>query len=251
MSKRNNDGDVIANRISLLEAKGQKLLASLYGSRPDWDTTINDATKSQDGDDDQDLRQNYAHDRIGLGGILPKDVEDGSFTSRTRTSDDKLLQQLIGKKKAKAHIAAKQEAARPNAAAKAQQYKKAAAAQKKEESDDEEEGRAATFKSKRRRNEEKREVRKVDSDDEDEEMRARRLGGGVANGSVVKVEEGMEKEGTVADAQKEVELAKKEEDDEEAQVTQPAPKKARTKPKSFLDEILAERSKKKSKKAKT
>jgi hypothetical protein len=62
MSKRTNDGDVIANRISLLEAKGQKLLASLYGSRPDWDTT-NDATQSRDEDDDQDLKQNYVHDR--------------------------------------------------------------------------------------------------------------------------------------------------------------------------------------------
>jgi hypothetical protein len=62
MSKRNSEGDVIANRISLLEAKGQKLLASLYGSRPDWDTTDN-AAKTQDEDDDQDLKQNYAHDR--------------------------------------------------------------------------------------------------------------------------------------------------------------------------------------------
>ena len=62
MSKRNNEGDVIANRISLLEAKGQKLLASLYGSRPDWDTT-DSTTKVQDEDDTQELKQNYAHDR--------------------------------------------------------------------------------------------------------------------------------------------------------------------------------------------
>ena len=62
MSKRNNEGDVIANRISLLEAKGQKLLASLYGSRPDWSTADGDA-KTQVEDDDQDLKQNYAHDR--------------------------------------------------------------------------------------------------------------------------------------------------------------------------------------------
>ena len=170
MSKRTNDGDVIANRISLLEAKGQKLLASLYGSRPDWDTT-NDATQSRDEDDDQDLKQNYAHDRIGLGGILPKDIEDGSFTRRIVTSDDKLLQQLIGKKKAKAHISAKQEAARPTAAAKAQQYRKQAA--KKEESDDDDEGRTATFKSKRQAKKENQQAKKVDSDDEDEETRAK------------------------------------------------------------------------------
>jgi hypothetical protein len=62
MSKRNNEGDVIANRISLLEAKGQKLLATLYGARPDWDTA-DSATKVQDEDDNKDLKQNYAHDR--------------------------------------------------------------------------------------------------------------------------------------------------------------------------------------------
>ncbi|KAH6859101.1 hypothetical protein BKA58DRAFT_393564 [Alternaria rosae] len=242
MSKRDNEGDVIANRISLLEAKGQKLLASLYGSRPDWGTADGHA-KTQDKDDDQDLKQNYAHDRIGVGGIVPKDIEDGSFTSRIRTSDDKLLQQLIGKKKAKAHITAKQEAARPNAASKAQHYKKLAA--KKEESDDDEEGRATTFKSKRQKKKVKQEAKSVDSDDEDEEMRAKRLEGGAA-----KEEEKVIKEEVTAEAQADAKPIKKEDDDDEAEATQPAPKKARTKPKSFLDEILAERSKKKSKKGK-
>ncbi|KAI4700752.1 hypothetical protein J4E81_003716 [Alternaria sp. BMP 2799] len=243
MSKRNNEGDVIANRISLLEAKGQKLLASLYGSRPDWGTADGDA-KTEVEDDDQDLKQNYAHDRIGVGGIVPKDIEDGSFTSRIRTSDDKLLQQLIGKKKAKAHITAKQEAARPNAASKTQHYKKLAA--KKEESDDDEEGRAATFKSKRLKKKVKQEAKPADSDDEDEETRAKRLEGGT-----VKEEEEDEvpKEQVTTVAHAGAKPIKKEEEDE-AEATQPAPKKARTKPKSFLDEILAERSKKKSKKGK-
>ncbi|CAN9162928.1 unnamed protein product [Alternaria alternata] len=211
MSKRTNDGDVIANRISLLEAKGQKLLASLYGSRPDWDTT-NNATQSRDEDDDQDLKQNYAHDRIGLGGILPKDIEDGSFTRRIVTSDDKLLQQLIGKKKAKAHISAKQEAARPTAAAKAQQQAK----------------------------KENQQAKKVDSDDEDEETRAKRLGDGT-----VKEEDGASREKVVMEVRADVVPTKRTDDDEEAEadVTQPAPKKAGVKPKSFLDEILAERSK--------
>jgi hypothetical protein len=181
--------------------------------------------------------------RIGVGGIVPKDIEDGSFTGRIRTSDDKLLQQLIGKKKAKAHITAKQEAARPNAAGKVQRYGKPAA--KKEESDDEE-GRAATFKSKRQKKKEKQEPKKVDSDDEDEETRAKRLEGSAAQEN----EEGPKDEIT-AEAQADAQPVKKEDDDEEAEVTQPTPKKARTKPKSFLDEILAERSKKKSKKEKT
>ncbi|CAA9966452.1 DUF3245 domain containing protein [Pyrenophora teres f. maculata] len=238
MSKRNNDGDVIANRISLLEAKGQKLLASLYGSRPDWDPADSTA-KTQNDDDDQDLKQNYAHDRIGLGGVLPKDIEDGSFTKRIPTSDDKLLQQLIGKKKAKIHIAAKQDAARPKPATKAQQYAKQNVA-KKEESD-EEEGRAATFKSKRQKKKEKKEPRKVDSDDEDEESRAKRLAANANN-------EDETKEDVIADTQ--VEVKPNQDDDDEAEVTQPAPKRTKNKPKSFLDEILAERSKKKVSKGK-
>jgi len=151
------------------------------------------------------------------------------------------LQQLIGKKKAKAHITAKQEAARPNAASKAQHYKKLAA--KKEESDDDGEGRAATFQSKRQKKKVKQEAKPADSDDEDEETRAKRLEGGT-----VKEGEGP-KEDVTTEAQADAKPIKKE-DGEEAEATQPAPKKARTKPKSFLDEILAERSKKKSKKGK-
>ncbi|EUC42758.1 hypothetical protein COCMIDRAFT_102710 [Bipolaris oryzae ATCC 44560] len=240
MSKRNNEGDVIANRISLLEAKGQKLLASLYGSRPDWDTRDNAATPQDE--DDQDLKQNYAYDRIGLGGILPKDVENGSFTKRTLTSDDKLLQQLIGKKKAKAHIMAKQEAARPSAATKTHQYSKPAVA-KKEVSDDEEDGRAATFKSKRGDRKAKKPPILPDSDDEDEEMRAKRLAAGM------KAENQETKEPTT-EAPVEDKSSEKVKEEEEAEPAQPAPKKVKIKPKSFLDEILAERSKKKSKKSK-
>ncbi|XP_014556090.1 hypothetical protein COCVIDRAFT_100883 [Bipolaris victoriae FI3] len=240
MSKRNNEGDVIANRISLLEAKGQKLLASLYGSRPDWDTRDSAATPQDE--DDQDLKQNYAHDRIGLGGILPKDVENGSFTKRTLTSDDKLLQQLIGKKKAKAHIMAKQEAARPSAATKTHQYSKPAVA-KKEVSDDEEDGRAATFKSKREGRKARKPPKALDSDDEDEETRAKRLAAGA------KTEDREIKELTT-ETPVEDKSSEKVEEEEEAEPAPPAPKKVKTKPKSFLDEILAERSKKKSKKNK-
>jgi len=171
--------------------------------------------------------------------VLPKDIEDGSFTRRIPTSDDKLLQQLIGKKKAKAHITAKQEAARPNASTKAQQYAKQIAA-KKDESD-EEEGRAATFKSKRQKKKEKQTPRNVDSDDEDEESRAKRLAATAKN-------EDQTKEVIITDTQ--VDDKTTQSKDDEAEVAPPAPKRIKTKPKSFLDEILAERSKKKSNKGK-
>ena len=50
-----------------------------------------------------------------MGSAIPKDIADGSFTRRAPTSNDKLLEQLIGKKRAKAHLAAKQEAERASA----------------------------------------------------------------------------------------------------------------------------------------
>jgi hypothetical protein len=159
---------------------------------------------------------------------------------------------LIGKKKAKAHITARQESARPQAANKAQRYGKPTAA-KKEESEDEEEGRAATFKSKRQRKQSKK-PQKVDSDDEDEETRARRLAAStstndkMADGSASKEEVG---DGVTEDAPVVKDAKPKEVDeDEEAKDPQPAPKRTKTKPKSFLDEILADRSKKKGKKSK-
>jgi hypothetical protein len=181
--------------------------------------------------------------RIGVGGILPKDIEDGSFTRRAPTSNDKLLEQLIGKKRAKAHIAAKQEASRPNA--KAQRYGKPAV-QVKDDSEDEEEGRAGAFKSKRgKKNNSKPSIPKaVDSDDEDEETRAARLEGQAAQREEEDLKLASE-DHQVEQEQPEVEKAI-----EEAEEVKTAPKRARAKPASFLDEILAERSKKKSKKIK-
>lgn len=160
------------------------------------------------------------------------DIADGSFTRRTLTSNDKLLEQLLGKKKAKAHLAAKAEAARPNASAKAQRYGQPAVV-KRDESDDEEEGRAATFKSKRsRKTTSKPVVTRVDSDDEDEEMRAKRLAADLNS----------EKEEVLLEQL--TEESKEGEKDDDVEEVKTVPRKSKAKPKSFLDEILAERSKK-------
>ncbi|KAH7380148.1 hypothetical protein BKA66DRAFT_371535, partial [Pyrenochaeta sp. MPI-SDFR-AT-0127] len=237
MSKRNSDGDVIANQLSLIEAKGQKFLASLLGPQPQ--STPASGT-SQDAKEDEDLKEDFGHDRLGVGGILPKDVADGSFTRRIPTSNDKLLEQLIGKKKAKAHLAAKEAAARPNA--KAQGYGRPTV--KKEESEDEEEGRAAAFKSKKRKANVKAAVAADvdDSGDEDEETRAARL---ASNGNAEPKEK-------VAIAALEVNNDKSgtDEEVEAPPVSKKLPSRGRTKPTSFLDEILAERSKKKKNKGK-
>ncbi len=59
--KRDNDGDVIANRLSLVEAKGQRLLASMFGSLPEPKETNNGAKSTTD--EDEDLKQDSGHDR--------------------------------------------------------------------------------------------------------------------------------------------------------------------------------------------
>lgn len=60
MSTRNTDGDVIANRLNLVEAKGQNFLAVLFKSRPDEASTVS-TTKPQD--EDEDLKRDYGHDQ--------------------------------------------------------------------------------------------------------------------------------------------------------------------------------------------
>jgi hypothetical protein len=60
MSKAKSDGDVLANKMSLVQAKGQKFLASLLSSQP-VSSPETATTETQDNDDD--LKGNYAHDR--------------------------------------------------------------------------------------------------------------------------------------------------------------------------------------------
>lgn len=59
METKKLDGDVLANRLSLAEAKGQRFLASLLGPQPA--DTADNATKVQN--EDEDLKEDYGHDR--------------------------------------------------------------------------------------------------------------------------------------------------------------------------------------------
>jgi hypothetical protein len=160
---------------------------------------------------------------------------------RNVTSSDKLLEQLIGKKRAKAHIAAKEQAERLGAQTQPKHGRRDVP--KKEESDDEEEGRAATFKSKRRKV-----VKPKPAPVSDEEDRAEEDAPGTT------VLSGPSEDTEQQEEPKEVPSP---EDDDEANEAAPAvkrpksmPSRARAKPTSYLDELLAERSKKKKNKAK-
>jgi hypothetical protein len=186
--------------------------------------------------------------RLGVGGILPKD--DGNFLKRKATTNDKLLEQLIGKKKAKAHIAAKEQAERSGAQSQPKHARREV--QKREESDDEEEGRAATFKSKRRKVARPKPAPVSDEEDGAEED---------APSSTVPKQDAPNV--TVPDEP--IEHAPQKEEPKDAPITEDGetdepllaakkpksmPSRTRAKPTSYLDELLAERSKKKKNKAK-
>lgn len=169
--------------------------------------------------------------RLGVGSAIPKDIADGSFTRRAPTSNDKLLEQLIGKKRAKAHLAAKQEAERASARQQPtwQQKKEE---KKIEESEDEEESRAAMISSKRQRTEKAKPKAKaakeqgvvVGEADTNEELK----------GDAAAVARDEQQEGNQEDSDDDIDLKPKK-----------RVKKSKAKPTSYLDELLAERSKKK------
>ncbi|KAF2026148.1 hypothetical protein EK21DRAFT_92593 [Setomelanomma holmii] len=231
MSKRSSDGDVLTNRVNMALANSQRRLAAMLGPQDESHATT---TASRQDDEDEDLRKEYADpEQLGVGGMRPKDVADGSFTKRTITSSDKLLEQLIGKKKAKAHLAAKQNATRLCAKPQAQGHDRSHAM--KDESEDEDEGRTAAFKSKKRRTEKTKPVivKEVERDG-DEDVQAQTI----------------EHQNNVDSIpHDETEQTKKVAENTDVFATAAAPKPipSRGKPKatSFLDEILAEQSKKK------
>lgn len=158
-------------------------------------------------------------------------MQNGSLTRRPLTSDDKLLQQLLGKKAAKAHIAARQAPKENNNTQKPALGPRNA---QPEESDEEEDGRASTFKSKRRKICQTNATGNIEecSDDPKKISDLERRGNADECG---------------LQASSEKQLPKDDHDHDE----DPSPQ-SRRKPKSasYLDEILAERSKRKKKKAK-
>ena len=171
--------------------------------------------------------------RLGVGTPIPADIADGTFTRRAPTTNDKLLEQLIGKKRAKAHLAAKQEAERASARQQPtwQQKKEE---KKVEESEDEEDGRAATIAAKRQR----KDGQKAKSGGDEKVVAGEMVG------------EGPHDEDVGADEPTATATTKDESDDDVDLKPKKRVKKSRAKPTSYLDELLAERSKKKKGKSK-
>ncbi|KAF2473118.1 uncharacterized protein BDR25DRAFT_312250 [Lindgomyces ingoldianus] len=143
MVKRNSDGDVLLSRLSIGLAKSQRLLASLpLGSGLQSEGHLEERELDDIADDIQGPEQ------TGLGAAVPAHIQDGSFTRRPPTSDHRLLEQLIGKGAAKAHVASKQA---PRDKSRPQKLSKQSPAVKHEQSEEEGEGRASAFRSKRQK----------------------------------------------------------------------------------------------------
>jgi len=176
--------------------------------------------------------------RYGVGASIPKEIEDGSFTRRVPTSNDKLLELLKGKKAAKAHLAAKQDIK-----TKSQQLKSAKPTPILKDESDEEEGRASAFNLRRQRPKKPVPITKGDDTDEEEgrsstvTSKKRKT----TNSEQSKLDEGAEKANIGLGPQVEG-------SDGDTTKTPSKPLVQRSKPKSYLDEILAERSNKKKKK---
>ncbi|ORY02947.1 hypothetical protein BCR34DRAFT_447855, partial [Clohesyomyces aquaticus] len=224
MAKRNSEGDVLFNRMSVGVAKGQRLLASWGGLPAEEREPVN-----PDQERDELADEVQGPETIGVGGIIPKDIEDGSFTRRPLTSNDRLLEQLIGKKAAKEHRASKPA---PRDASNPQKFGRKPETSKREPSDDEEEGRASAFRSKRTKTNRmpppKTTIARDDGETAVGETESPQEGGSDSTATMKKTVTGPEPG-----------------QPEEEDATSARPVKPKSG--SYLDEILAERSKKKKK----
>lgn len=179
------------------------------------------------------LETNVTTLRFGVGAAIPKDIQDGTFTRRIPASDDKLLQQLLGKKAAKAHIARQsiKSNTKPNVESKPQRRVI------KEESEEEEEGRSSAFKSKRRKVAKEQPVHPpVDGDHDDRRDNAD------ADGTELQ----QETEAARGETRKNASEGEDSEEDSKKSTTKS--RAVKPKARSYLDELLAERSNKKQRK---
>ncbi|KAF2445110.1 hypothetical protein P171DRAFT_521159 [Karstenula rhodostoma CBS 690.94] len=240
MSKRNSEGEVLSNKLAVGLAKfQQQQFAALFGDSAPPAAESHD-TQPVEQASTADLKGDGDDESFGLGAIVPKDVRDGSFINRMPTSHERLLENLIGKKAAKAHLASKQKHA---ATVKPQNPVKPTPT--KEESD-EEEGRSASFKSKRQRRANPPLAKQEESDDEDEESRALSVRSKKLKTNPQSPEIG-EKDEAMANGPEDELVEEKAED---VKKHKPVSRPPKAKPTSYLDEILGEKAKKKNKKKK-
>ncbi|KAK5125652.1 hypothetical protein LTR85_011926 [Meristemomyces frigidus] len=150
MANQLSEADVILNRTNVALARSQRLIQSWLPAK----TAAEESSTEQAHEEDED-------DFIGLdelGGLGSKrkaddeGLPDGAFRRKKLASNEKLLEQLLGKKAAQARKQALEGSSRASAGMGLAAPKvMPARLERKVESEDEEEGRAASFKSRKPR----------------------------------------------------------------------------------------------------
>lgn len=154
-----SEADVVMNRLNVALARSQKIINSWLPAAKDKD--VGDTTSDQDDEEFKSMSE-----QAGIGSKIAfgdEGLPDGAFQRNKLSSNDKLLEQLLGKKAAQAKRKSQEAQKRSSTSNTAHSGLVAGRAKhpgRDQESDDDEEGRAATFKS--------RNPRKARKDEQDE-----------------------------------------------------------------------------------
>merc|ERR1711939_1114734 len=154
MAKSNNEpseADIILNRTNVALARSQRLIQSWLPPKPSEESAATQSTPAEDDEDDfkgLDETAGIGSERTAEDEGLP----DGALRRKKLASNDKLLEQILGKKAAQQKK--KQDATKNSIKASLPTKQMPAQPTKPSEPDseeEEEEGRAAAFKSKKRK----------------------------------------------------------------------------------------------------
>ncbi|KAJ6018045.1 Protein of unknown function DUF3245 [Penicillium sp. IBT 35674x] len=211
MSLSKTESDVILNRANVALARSQRLVASWLPAQTEEE--LANVKSEEELQREEDEIFTAVPETLGVGAPLPEKAADGSWNRTELSSNDKLRKQLLGKnydRFMKAEAERKAAAKASTAAAQAAKTAATAANKQDEESDDDEEGRFASIGRNKRKAAPIKTKAKVVEEDKDSQ------------------EDGQEP------SAKEVPVRQ-------------APLKGKKKATSYLDELLAERAKKRKK----
>ncbi|KAL1999515.1 hypothetical protein VTN02DRAFT_4391 [Thermoascus thermophilus] len=207
MSVSQSEADVIFNRANVALARSQRLVASWLP--PKTAEELANAKSEEELQREEDEIFTPVPEKLGLGAPLPQSANDGSWNRTELSSNDKLRRQLLGRNYQKATL--KSSSNQPTG--KTAPPTAASVSKPEDEEEEEEEGRATLLGKKKN----KRKIAATQDDDDDDETPAASEtanGGGGSSSSSTKTGTGS---------------------------------RSKKKAGSFLDEILAGRSKKKKK----
>ncbi|GKZ21453.1 hypothetical protein AbraIFM66951_006152 [Aspergillus brasiliensis] len=227
MSTSKSETDIILNKANVALARSQRLVASWLPA-PTADDQAHSTKTEEELQREEDEIFTAVPETLGVGAPLPTKAADGSWNRTELDSNDKLRKQLLGRNYQKVMAAKKASAAKggsndPSAAASTNPAKNV-----EEEDSDEEEGRTAVIGKRRAMPAKKRKAAEPQVQLESETV------GGEPGESKQANDIGDGKEDRADQSDKQPGASSR-------------PARGRKKGTSFLDEILAERSKKRKK----